>query len=105
MSNILCIDDEPSVGVVLEHHLSEIGHQPTLATSVDEGLRAVRDGDFELIISDYRMPNATGLDLLEMLRQQGYDIPVMHLSQLYGLALGVPKEKLGLEAQEIPAKL
>ncbi len=77
MSNILCIDDEPSVGVVLEHHLTEIGHQPTLASSVDEGMRAVRDGDFELIISDYRMPNATGLDLLELLRQQGYDIPVI----------------------------
>ena len=77
MSNILCIDDEPSVGVVLEHHLTEIGHQPTLASSVDEGLRAVRDGEFELIISDYRMPAATGLDLLEMLRQQGYDIPVI----------------------------
>jgi DNA-binding NtrC family response regulator len=77
MSNILCIDDEPSVGVVLEHHLSEIGHQPTLARSVDEGLRAVREGEFDLIISDYRMPNATGLDLLELLRQQGYDIPVI----------------------------
>ena len=77
MSNILCIDDEPSVGVVLEHHLTEIGHQPTLASSVDEGMRAVREGDFELIISDYRMPNATGLDLLELLRQQGYDIPVI----------------------------
>ena len=35
----------------------------------------------------------------------GYDIPVIHLSQLYGLALGVPVEKLGLDAQEIPAKL
>ena len=77
MSNILCIDDEPSVGVVLEHHLTEIGHQPTLASSVDEGLRAVREGEFDLIISDYRMPNATGLDLLELLRQQGYDIPVI----------------------------
>ena len=77
MSNILCIDDEPSVGVVLEHHLTEIGHHPTLASSVDEGLRAVREGEFDLIISDYRMPNATGLDLLELLRQQGYDIPVI----------------------------
>ncbi|MDD1765677.1 MAG: CoB--CoM heterodisulfide reductase subunit B, partial [Methanomassiliicoccales archaeon] len=28
----------------------------------------------------------------------GYDIPVIHLSQLYGLAFGLPKEYLGLEA-------
>ncbi|MBK7366772.1 MAG: sigma-54-dependent Fis family transcriptional regulator [Candidatus Eisenbacteria bacterium] len=77
MSNILCIDDEPSVGVVLEHHLTEIGHHPVLATSVDEGLKAVREQPFDLIISDYRMPNATGLDLLELLRAQGYEIPVI----------------------------
>lgn len=36
---------------------------------------------------------------------QGYDIPVIHLSQLYGLAIGMPKEQLGLEAQEIPVRL
>ncbi|MDW5564112.1 MAG: CoB--CoM heterodisulfide reductase subunit B [Methanomassiliicoccus sp.] len=36
---------------------------------------------------------------------KGYDIPVIHLAQLYGLALGVPKEKLGLDLQEIPAKI
>jgi heterodisulfide reductase subunit B len=28
----------------------------------------------------------------------GYDIPVIHLAQLYGMAFGLPKEKLGLEA-------
>ncbi len=48
-----------------------------LATSVDEGLKAVREHSFDLIISDYRMPNATGLDLLELLRAQGYEIPVI----------------------------
>jgi len=36
---------------------------------------------------------------------KGYDIPVIHLAQLYGLAMGVPKEKLGLDLQEIPAKI
>jgi len=30
----------------------------------------------------------------------GYDIPVIHLSQLYGMAFGLPREKLGLEAHE-----
>jgi heterodisulfide reductase subunit B len=31
----------------------------------------------------------------------GYDIPVIHLAQLYGLAMGLPKSSLGLEAHEI----
>jgi len=35
----------------------------------------------------------------------GYDIPPVHLAQLYGLALGVPREKLGLDLQVTPAKI
>ncbi len=35
---------------------------------------------------------------------KGYDLPVIHLAQLLGLAFGVPANKLGLDIQEIPAK-
>jgi len=35
----------------------------------------------------------------------GYDIPVVHLSQLYGVAFGLPKDNLGLEAQVVPVNL
>lgn len=35
----------------------------------------------------------------------GFDIPVIHLSQLYGLAFGIDKEKLGFDVHEIPVKL
>jgi CheY-like chemotaxis protein len=72
---------EPGVG--LGHRrlsiidLSQLGHQPILATSVDDALQAVRRQSFDLIISDYRMPQATGLDLLELLREQGCDSPVI----------------------------
>jgi len=35
----------------------------------------------------------------------GYDIPIIHLSQLYGMAFGLPKESLGLDAHEVKFKL
>jgi len=35
----------------------------------------------------------------------GYDIPVIHLAQLYGLAMGLPESSLGLEAHEIKVTL
>ncbi len=35
----------------------------------------------------------------------GYDIPVIHMAQLYGLAFGLPKEHMGLEAHVVPVKL
>ena len=77
MANILCVDDEPSVGVVLEAALAKLGHTPVLAASVDEAVRAVAKQQFDLIISDYRMPNATGLDLLSSLEKEGLQIPVI----------------------------
>ncbi len=77
MSTILCIDDEPAVGASLEGALTSLGHRPVLAGSVVEGMAAVAVELPDLIISDYRMPEATGLDLLEQLRQRGHDIPVI----------------------------
>ncbi|OPY31310.1 MAG: CoB--CoM heterodisulfide reductase subunit B [Methanomassiliicoccales archaeon PtaU1.Bin124] len=36
---------------------------------------------------------------------KGYDIPVIHLAQLYGLAFGMPKNELGLEAHAVKVNL
>ncbi len=77
MATILCVDDEPSVGVVLEAALSKLGHTPVLANSVDEAVKAAGRQQFDLIISDYRMPNGTGIDLLSTLEKEGHQIPVI----------------------------
>ncbi len=77
MSTILCIDDEPEVGASLEEALTRLGHRPVVAGSVHEGMAAVAAEIPDLIISDYRIPEATGLDLLDQLRQRGHDIPVI----------------------------
>jgi DNA-binding NtrC family response regulator len=77
MSTILCVDDEPATGVVLEHHLTKIGHRPLLAASVEEALKTIARTPVDLIIADYRMPEATGLDLLGVLEKEGYQVPVI----------------------------
>jgi DNA-binding NtrC family response regulator len=77
MATILCVDDEPSVGVVLEHTLSKLGHRPILVSSVDDALATVARTRVDLIIADYVMPHLNGLDLLRMLEKEGYRIPVI----------------------------
>ena len=80
MATILCVDDEPSVGVILEHTLAKIGHRPLLVTGVEEAMQAVGRTPLDLIISDYRMPGLTGLEFLALLRQEGYEIPLIMLT-------------------------
>ncbi len=77
MATILCVDDEPSVGVVLEHTISKIGHRPLLVSNVDDALKTVARTSVDLIIADYVMPRLNGIDLLKLLAKEGYRVPVI----------------------------
>jgi DNA-binding NtrC family response regulator len=77
MATILCVDDEPSVGVVLEHTLSKIGHRALLVSSVENALMTVARTPVDLIVADYVMPRPNGLDLVKQLEKEGYRIPVI----------------------------
>jgi DNA-binding NtrC family response regulator len=95
MATILCVDDEPATGVVLEHHLTRIGHRPLLATSVEEALRTVARTPVDLILADYRMPEATGLDLLGLLQREGYQVPVIIMTGYSSIEHAVTSIKSG----------
>ena len=61
MATILCVDDDPSVGLILEDTLQRAGHQTLMARHVPEGLHLLGQHAVDLIISEYRMPGITGL--------------------------------------------
>jgi len=80
MATILYVDDEPAIGLILEDTLERAGHTTVGAHSVPEALQALATGSVDLIISDYRMPGLTGLEFLELLQQEGYDVPLIMLT-------------------------
>src|SRR5687768_129985 len=77
MANILYVDDEPAVGLILQDTLERLGHIAIGATNVPEALGALSRRDIDLIISDFRMPGLSGLEFLELLREQGRDVPLI----------------------------
>ena len=95
MATILCVDDEPATGVVLEHHLTRLGHRPLLASSVEDALKTIARTPVDLIIADYRMPQATGLDLLGLLEKEGYQIPVIIMTGYSSIEHAVVSIKSG----------
>ena len=95
MATILCVDDEPAVGMVLEHTLAALGHTPVLARSVAEAVAAVTRGNIDLVVADYVMPGSTGLDLLQLLVDQGYRIPVIIMTGYSSIESAVTAIKSG----------
>jgi len=95
MATILCVDDDPSVGVVLEHTLSKIGHRPLLVTNVDDALKAVARDSVDLIIADFVMPRLNGIDLLRLLEKEGYRVPVIIMTGYSSVENAVTSIKSG----------
>src|SRR4029078_13743550 len=70
-AKILVVDDEKSILLLLKEALTQWGYQVTTAPSAVEGLELLKNGLFDAIISDIRMPDMTGLDLLRESAKQG----------------------------------
>jgi two-component system, NtrC family, response regulator HydG len=95
MAMILCVDDEPAVGVIVEHALTRLGHRCRVVPGVEEAMAAVARSPFDLILADYRMPQHTGLDLLRLLEAEGYRLPVIIMTGYSSVQHAVASIKTG----------
>lgn len=75
--HVLHVDDEPDfadmVGQFLEREDDQI--KVTTATSIDQGLDYIADGNIDCVVSDYQMPQSNGIDFLTQIRKQYQDLP------------------------------
>jgi two-component system response regulator AtoC len=95
MATILYVDDEPSVGLILEDALTQSGHTPVGAQGVPEALQILERGGIDLIICDYRMPGLSGLEFIQLLAREGYDIPLIMLTGHASIEHAVTSIKAG----------
>jgi DNA-binding NtrC family response regulator len=77
MAKILCVDDEATALTVIRATLDHADQQSIGVTNVDAALAVLARGGIDLVISDYRMPGATGLDLLVRMRERDIGIPLI----------------------------
>lgn len=96
-SNILVVDDEPSIRELLRQELSDTGYQVTLAENGKQALQKVREQRPDMIILDVMMPELNGFDLAAILKNdpKTLNIPILILSivedQERGYQIGVDR--------------
>jgi len=66
---ILVIDDEESQRNILSGYLRKKGFKIFSAASGSEGVTIVKNNHIDIILSDYKMPDKTGLEVLEEVKQ------------------------------------
>ena len=74
---ILVIDDDPGFAEVVQLLLAGEGYKVELAASVREGVRAAHAAAADLVITDLKLPDATGLDAIRSLRELDRELPII----------------------------
>lgn len=78
--SILIVDDNPNMASLLAEMLEIFDYQSVAARDGSEALKALEDGSFAMIITDMRMPNMNGTQLLAEVKQRYPKIPVVLIS-------------------------
>ena len=77
---ILCVDDDEATGGAVAMMLGRLGYHTVTSPGVLEALQVLARQKTALVISDMQMPQLSGLDLLEVMQQQGDATPVILLT-------------------------
>ncbi len=95
MARILCVDDEAASLLVIEDALQKDGHQTIGVHNVEAAFKVLARGGVDLIVSDYRMPGATGLELLSSMERDGFDVPLVMVTGYGSIEHAVASIKAG----------
>jgi two-component system, NtrC family, response regulator len=69
LGNVLIIDDDQTIRDALARVVARLGHTPSLAATLSDGLRQAGDGDVDVVFLDVRMPDGNGLDAISDIRR------------------------------------
>jgi len=79
---ILIVEDDAEAGAAMVRGLSEAGHEVIHVLDGRLGLAAASEGPYDVLVVDRMMPHVDGLTMVETLRRQGDQTPVLFLSAL-----------------------
>jgi len=74
--HILIVDDEPHIIELLELTLARMGMEVSSAIRIEDAKQLLQTRSFQLCLTDMRLPDGEGLDLVKYIAQHCADLPV-----------------------------
>jgi len=92
---LMIIDDEPNVARVLSTFFTREGWRVESHNVPSEALDAMAESDVDVVVSDLRMPEMTGIELLSAMRERGFRAPLLLITAYGTIDSAVAAMKLG----------
>ncbi|MEK6224416.1 MAG: sigma-54 dependent transcriptional regulator [Thermodesulfobacteriales bacterium] len=92
---VLLVDDDKSFRRVIEYQLVEEGYEVITADNGSIGLDILNNKKIDLVITDIRMPEMNGLELLKRLKEISYDVIVIVVTAYGSIESAVEAMQLG----------
>ena len=101
-ARVLVVEDDEALGELFAQVLAERGHDVALATDVPSAVKLLRAREFDVIVTDLRLPGASGLELLAWVQAQELQLRVVVASAFATTELTHHARRLG--AREVLSK-
>lgn len=94
-ARILIVDDEATIRASLVESLTREGYDITSAETGEEALAKCHSHKFDLVITDLKLPGVSGIEILQALRNQGNETPVIMMTAYGDVDTAVSAMRLG----------
>ncbi len=96
MAKILIVDDEPGILDFLRNLFHADGYEVVVALSGEDAVASVKKDTVDLVITDLRMPEMDGMELLRELKTLKPSVPVIMLTAYASDETAIEAKKLGV---------
>ena len=92
---ILVIDDEDIVRISCQRILIPEGYEVVTTRSASEGFKMLGEGCFDVVLTDLKMPDIDGIEVLRRIKEEWPDIEVIMITGYQTITTAVQAIKLG----------
>ena len=92
---VLVVDDEGAIRYSITKTLQRVGYHVEAAASGEEALEMMKNQNYDVVLTDIRMPGLTGVELLRRIKEEAPDAVVILLTGYASLETAIESLRLG----------